>query len=102
LNTNQDGPTPRVLPLTWFTPTIAPTGAAFCQGCGLTGEDGHLLFGTYNTANIRDVTLTPDRMGIQSVAVVYTHTGGVFSVEHGPDSRLYFSDSGGIYRLVQS
>ena len=34
-NTNQDGPLPRVLPRSTYNPVIAPTGAAFCQGCGL-------------------------------------------------------------------
>src|SRR5262249_29735556 len=44
-NTNQDGPDP-VLPLAVFNPVIAPTGAAFCDGCGLGASlQGRLVFG---------------------------------------------------------
>jgi len=99
-NTNQDGPLPRVLPLKWFTPTIAPTGVAFCSTCGLPGGNGKMYFGTYNTSNIRRVALTADRQGIASMATVYTHSEGVLSLERGPDNALYFSDSKAIYRLI--
>jgi hypothetical protein len=102
LNTNQDGPDP-VLPLIWFTPTTAPTGTAFCVGCGLTGSDGDLFFGSYNDHKIRRAVLTGDRTGIKSYAIVYTHGSGIFSMERGPDGTLYFSASdGGIYQLVNS
>lgn len=99
-DTNQDGPLPRVLPLRWFTPTIAPTGLAFCSTCGLPGGDHKMYFGTYNTSNIRRVTLTSDRQGVFSIATVYTHSEGVLSLERGPSSALYFSDSHAIYRLI--
>jgi glucose/arabinose dehydrogenase len=101
-NTNQDGPQPRIMPLTWFTPTIAPTGAAFCVACGLTGADGHLFFGAYNTGEIRDVTLTADRQGIAGLKVAYTNATGVLSMQAGPDGSLYFSDDASIYRLVNA
>src|SRR5207244_11923499 len=32
-DTNNSGPTPRILPKRWYTPTIAPTGAVFCNKC---------------------------------------------------------------------
>jgi glucose/arabinose dehydrogenase len=101
MNTNQDGPDP-VLPLRWFTPTIAPTGAAFCAGCGLAGSEGTMFMGVYNTAEIRQVVLTADRMGIVSVTTVYTHSDSPLSLERGPDGAVYFSDSGGIWQLVQT
>jgi hypothetical protein len=44
-NTNQDGPQPRILPLRWFTPTIAPTGLAFREGCGISKAQGALFLG---------------------------------------------------------
>jgi aldose sugar dehydrogenase len=99
-DTNQDGPLPRVLPLQWYTPTIAPTGMAFCTRCGLPGGDGKMYFGAYNTGALRRVGLTSDRLGISSVAVVYTHSEGILSVEQGPDGALYFSDSHHIYKLI--
>ena len=44
-NTNQDGPAPRRLPKVNFPTTIGITGAVFCDGCGLAGREGDLLFG---------------------------------------------------------
>lgn len=101
MNTNQDGPNP-VLPLEWFTPTIAPTGAAFCDGCGLAGSEGTMFMGVYNTRQIRQVVLTADRMDVSSVTTVYTHPDSPLSLERGPDGAVYFSDSDGIWRLVQN
>jgi len=98
-NTNQDGPNP-VMPLAWFTPTIAPTGAAFCVGCGLPSSEGTLFFGAYNTNQITRVVLDPSRTGIASMEVVYTHPRPILSVERGPDGAIYFSDPSGIYKLV--
>ena len=31
-NTNRDGPEPRIMPLAWYTPTLAHTGVTFCEG----------------------------------------------------------------------
>src|SRR3989449_8659357 len=45
-NTNRDGPTP-VLPLDWWTPTIAPTNAAFYTGSLLPQSRNDLMFGAY-------------------------------------------------------
>jgi glucose/arabinose dehydrogenase len=100
-NTNRDGPSP-VLPKKYFGTVIAPTGAAFCKGCGLSGSEGAMLFGTVKTPQIRRAVLTSGRTGIQSVSVVYTHSRMILSVERGPDGTVYFSDSGGIYELIQT
>ena len=99
-NTNQDGPSP-VLPIRWYTPPPALTGAVFCQGCGL-ASGGMLFVGDFNNGAIRRVVLTSDRTGVTSQSVVYTHTDGILSMEAGPDGRLYFSDRGGIYTLTSS
>jgi len=100
-NTNQDGPAP-VLPQVWFTPTIAPVGMAFCVGCGMTNSEGDFFFGAYNTRDIWQVTLSADRTTITGEAVVYTHSDSPLSMERGVDSAVYFSDSSGIWKLVQS
>ena len=98
-NTNRDGPNP-VLPLRWYTPTIAPTGTAFCDGCGLGGaSEGALFFNSWDDGEIHRLLLTPDRKGIASDRVVYRHGSGLVSMEVGPDGRLYFSDAGAIWRL---
>jgi glucose/arabinose dehydrogenase len=100
LDTNQDGPKP-VLPKRWYTPVIAPTGAVFCQHCGLGKRaEGRLFFGAYNTGEIRQVTLTKSRLGVARQAIVYVHGEGVLSMEAAPDGQLYFSDSHAIYRLA--
>jgi aldose sugar dehydrogenase len=99
VNTNQDGPNP-VLPLRFFTPTIAPTGAAFCSGCGLTGSEGDLFFGDFKSGSIRRVVLTANRTGIASMSIKFTNSSGILSIERGPDMAIYFSDPGGIFELV--
>jgi glucose/arabinose dehydrogenase len=100
-NTNRDGPKP-VLPKLWYTPTIAPTGVAFCARCGLGAKSrGRLFFGAYNTGAIRRVTLGSSRTGVRGQKVVYTRGSGILSLEVGPHGRLYFSDQGGIFRLVR-
>jgi glucose/arabinose dehydrogenase len=100
-NTNQDGPAP-VLPKLWYTPTIAPTGAAFCDLCRLGAQSrGRLFFGAYNTGAVTRVTLDAVRKGVSGQRVVYTHPSGILSLESAPGGRLYFSDAGGIYRLVR-
>jgi aldose sugar dehydrogenase len=102
-DTNNSGPRPRVMPKRWYTPTIAPTGIAFCQKCGLgTKNNGKLFFGAYNTGDIRRVVLTANRLNVSSQSVVFHHGSGIMSMEVGPNHAIYFSDSGGIYRLVHA
>jgi glucose/arabinose dehydrogenase len=100
-NTNRDGPSP-VLPKKYFGTVIAPTGAAFCVGCGLSGSEGTMFFGTVNTNDIRRVVLNSSRTGVNSVSSVYSHPDIILSIERGPDGTLYFSDTDGIYELINS
>jgi glucose/arabinose dehydrogenase len=102
-NTNQDGPEPRFLPLAFYAQTIAPTGAAFCQGCGLgAAVNGRLVFGDYNNGDVHAVTLTADRLAVASQTVIHHHSTLVLAVERAPDRTLYFSDSTGIFQLVRT
>lgn len=101
-NTNQDGPEPRVLPLRWFTPTIAPTGLAFCEDCGISGADGALYFGAFNTGEIRQITLTADRKDVSSMSVAFEFSGQVLSLQAAPDGGVYFSSPEAIYHLVEA
>ncbi len=100
-NTNQDGPSPK-LPKRFYTPTIAPTGVVFCDGCGLTGAEGAFFYGTYNNDQIRKVILTSNRTSISSVAIAYSNASAVLSIERGPDGAIYFSTSSAIYKLIQA
>jgi glucose/arabinose dehydrogenase len=104
-DTNNSGPTPRQAPKWWTTPTIAPTGVAFCpaNGCGLTGRAGHMFFGSYNDAKIREVRFTASRTGILSgwPKIALNRSDGILSMERNPvNHHLYFSDRNGIYELV--
>lgn len=101
-NTNQDGPEPRIMPVAWFTPTIAPTGLAFCDGCGIPDADGALFFGAANTGAIRQIELTADREGVASMSVVFDFAGPVFSMQAAPDGGVYFSSPDTIYHLVKA
>jgi aldose sugar dehydrogenase len=100
-NTNQDGPNP-VLPKWFFGSTIAPVGMAFCVGCGIGSAEGAFFFGAYNDSKIRQVTLSADRLSITAVTAVYTHPNLLVSMERGPDDVIYFSDTSGIWKLVQA
>lgn len=109
-DTNQDGPEPRVPPIWNFDETVAVTGVAFCDGCGLgAAYDGDLVVGCANGtckatvgpiahANLND---TRDDFDSDLAAVPLTNfAASVFSMEVGPNHRLYFSNSEGIYRLA--
>jgi aldose sugar dehydrogenase len=98
-NTNQDGRRP-VLPEVWWTPTIAPTGVAFCRRCGLGVKSrGHLFMADWNGGRLHRLALNADRTTVRAQRVVYDHSSGMFSLEVGPGGHLYFSDPSGIYLL---
>ena len=64
-DTNHDGPNP-IPPQRWFTPTIAPTGVAFCDDCALGPHSvGALFFGTYNTGDLWRAELSGDRTRVR-------------------------------------
>ena len=90
------------MPQAWFTPTIAPTGAVFCQGCGLVGAEGNLFFGSYKTGYIREVRLTADRKNVSSLFVAYRNEGSILSMERSPEGGIYFSTPEAIYELIQA
>ena len=102
-DTNNSGPKPRHLPKTYFAGTIGITGAAFCISCGLgAGISGDLVFGDVNTSSIRAINMNATRTGFSAPSriLITTSTGGIHSVEVGPNHRIYFSGPNGIYRLA--
>ncbi|HJR97970.1 MAG TPA: PQQ-dependent sugar dehydrogenase [Actinomycetota bacterium] len=100
-NTNQDGPAPRRLPKVNFSTPIGITGAVFCDGCGLAGRDGDLLFGDCcGTGAVRRVTLNAARDDVLGGPVTMLNPpGAVLSMEAAPDGRIYFSTFNSIFRL---
>jgi glucose/arabinose dehydrogenase len=101
-NTNNSGPTPRILPKYTFVSTVGLTGLAFCDACGLgAGFDGDLLVGAVNDGIIRRFDLNAGRTGFDAgPLLVSDRPGPVLSLEVGPNGRIYFSDFGAIYRLA--
>jgi glucose/arabinose dehydrogenase len=99
-DTTETGPNP-VEPALRINPMIAPTGAAFCQDCGLGPDvDGDLLVGTYLTRQILHLSLNADRNGVVDRKTLVKHGRAVLALEAGLDGAVYFSDLRGIYRLV--
>ncbi len=97
--TSTEGPNPRQPKHKW-NPVIAPTGAAFCDGCGLGPRtEGTLLVGAWNPDLILRLTLNAARNDVASQRILYSNPQGVIAVERAPDGRIYFSDPDGIYRL---
>jgi glucose/arabinose dehydrogenase len=100
-NTNKSGSSP-VAPRLTFNPPIVPTGAAFCDNCGLGAKtEDTLLIGTHGDGWIRRITLTANRQGVVAQSFLYQNPSGILAVEAAPDGRIYFSDENGIYRLTR-
>jgi aldose sugar dehydrogenase len=99
-NTNQDGPNPE-LPSMFFENTIGITGIAFCDGCHLGAQDeGAAFFGAINNGEITRIVFNGARNAITGDAVVLNHGDGTISFEVAPSGRIFYSDFGGIYKLV--
>lgn len=99
-NTNQDGPDP-VLPLIWYTPTIAPTNAMIYGGLNFTGFQGDMIMGDFNTGSLRHLDLeAPNYDRVASQSVILQAPEGILEVEQGPDGAIWFTTSTTIYRLV--
>jgi len=101
-NTNQDGPDPIGPELSW-SPSDGPTGATFCDACGL-GLDGQLLFGTFNdyvTGDIWAAQLSADGQHVVGDRVSIARISPPpLAVESAPGGPVYYSDAGGsIWRL---
>ena len=101
-NTNNSGPTPRILPKHTFVGVIGITGGAFCRACGLgPAFNGDLLVGAVNDGVIRRFDLNATRTGFdRGPTVVLDRPSPVLSMEVGPNGRIFFSDFGAIYRLA--
>jgi glucose/arabinose dehydrogenase len=101
-NTNNSGPTPRILPKYTFSAAIGLTGLVFCDACGLgTAFNGDLLVGAVNDGRIRRFDLNATRSGFDvGPRRILDRPGPVLSLEVGRNGRIYFSDFDAIYRLA--
>lgn len=102
-NTNNSGPAPQFLPKAWFVNTVAVTGAAFCNACGLgPAFDGNLFVASFNDGMIRRFRLNGARNDIVGdPRTVIDRPAGIVSLEVDPEGRVYFSDFSAIYRLAR-
>lgn len=98
-DTSTEGPSPREPEHEW-TPPIVPTGAAFCQGCGVPEAEGDLLVGVYGAGQILRFELDAARDDVGGSSVLYDHGSGVLALERRRNGQVYFSDSDGIHLLT--
>lgn len=96
-NTNNSGPSP-VDPEWPINPVTAPTGAAFCDGCGL-GVPGQLLYGSFIDRWIRSAALNAMRNDVSAPVNLYQHPRPPLHLLAGGGGSIYLSDRNGIYRL---
>jgi glucose/arabinose dehydrogenase len=101
-NTNNSGPTPRILPRHTFANPVGITGLAFCDACSLgAGFNGDLVVGAVTDGRIRRFDLNAARTGFDTgPQLVLDRPGPVLSIEVAPNGRIYFSDFDSIYRLA--
>ncbi len=101
-NTNQDGPDP-ILPLTWYTPTVAPTNAIAYGGPNFTAWQGDVFFGEWNTGKLRRLDLEPPNYDtVVGESDVLQASSGIVAVEVGPDGAIWFTTSSTLYRFVDT
>ncbi len=98
-NTNRDGPSP-TMPLDWWTPTIAPTNAAFFTGLLLPQSRNHLMFGAFNDHRLRELTLNAAGTAVVNQSYLLTAPAAILDVEMGRDGFLWVTTPDTIYRLV--
>jgi glucose/arabinose dehydrogenase len=101
-NTNRDGPRP-IRPKDVYVDPIGITGLAFCDRCGLGGRsNGAAFHGAVNDGRVTRLVLNRRRTGIARRTIVLDHGSATLSFEVGPRRAIYFSDFGGVYRLVRT
>lgn len=100
-NTNRDG-AHRKLPKLNYVNTIGITGIAFCHGCHLgAASEGSAFHGAVNDGRIVRLILNGARTRVSRTTVAFEHPSGTLSFEIGPGGRIFFSDFGGIWKLVR-
>jgi len=89
-------------PIIVYPSTIAPTGITFYTGTKYPSEyRDNLFFADWNNGNIHRVILD-NRKGVVSKVDdnFFKHDDGIVDMVEGPDGLIYFTDQGGIYRLI--
>ncbi|MGQ0797641.1 MAG: PQQ-dependent sugar dehydrogenase [Methanobacteriota archaeon] len=90
-------------PIIAYTPTIAPTNAAFPPATAFPGFDGDLVFGDWNTGSLRRLDLGPPTYEVvlgQEVLVLAQE--GILDVEVGLDEAIRLSTPSTIFRYADT
>ncbi len=88
-------------PLIAYTPSIAPTNAAFYTGTDFPASRGDLFFGDWNTGRLHALALQPPfGTAVVSETIMGTAPAGILEVEMGPDGKVWLTTSSTIYRVV--
>lgn len=84
-----------VTPLMFFTPSVAPSGAAFYRGTAFPAFQNNFFFATLRGFHIRRLRLDPasPRRVAADEKLVENRYGRIRDVVAGPDGYLYFSTS---------
>lgn len=86
-------------PVTYWDPSIAPSGMEFVTSDQYPGWNGDLLVGSLKFAYIAHLELEGDE--VLSEEKIAEGFGRVRAIEQGPDGYIYFTAEGtGLYRLV--
>src|SRR3989442_5642837 len=88
------------MPIAWWTPTIAPTNAAFFTGSLLPQSRNDLIFGAYNDHRLRELKLTSSGTAVVNNTVLLTAPDAILDVEMGRDGFLWVTTPTTIYRLL--
>ena len=88
-------------PVTYWVPSIAPSGMAFYSGDSFPGWEGDIFVGALRGEHLRRVVISGETVISEEVLLQNT-VGRVRDVRNGPDGYLYFltdATNGGLYRL---
>jgi glucose/arabinose dehydrogenase len=88
-------------PVTYWDPSIAPSGMAFYDGDAFPGWKNHLFVGALAHSEVRRVVLDGRRV-VHQEELLEGDLGRIRDVAAGPDGHLYLltdADSGALYRL---
>src|SRR3989442_11136503 len=88
------------MPIAWWTPTIAPTNAAFYTGSLLPQSRNDLIFGAYNDHRLRELKLTSSGTAVVNNNVLLTAPHAILDVEMGRDRFLWVTTPTTNYPLV--
>jgi glucose/arabinose dehydrogenase len=87
-------------PMTYYVPSIAPSGTTFVTGNKYKGWEGNILVGSLRFRNLERIEIK-DSMVVQKETLLY-NIGRMRNVEMGPDGYIYvgLESPGMIIRLV--